>query len=98
MLFFENIFMLIFGHALADFVLQPEAMGSGKNRNDKIHDKEHSLFPVWCYWLTAMRRSMAASSMSQYLAWRARDLRALDYRLRQKRRLDWHASGSRYPH
>jgi|TARA_B110000091_G_C13390397_1_gene299867 hypothetical protein len=26
MLFFENIFMLIFGHALADFVLQPEVM------------------------------------------------------------------------
>lgn len=53
MLFFENIFMLIFGHALADFVLQPEAMGYGKNRNDKIHGKEHSLFPVWYYWLTA---------------------------------------------
>lgn len=49
----ENLFMLIFGHALADFVLQPEAMGYGKNRNDKIHDKEHSLFPVWYYWLTA---------------------------------------------
>ena len=28
-------------------------MGYGKNRNDKIHDKEHSLFPVWWYWLTA---------------------------------------------
>ncbi len=53
MLLFENIFMLIFGHALADFVLQPEAMGYGKNRNDKIHDNEHSLFPVWYYWLTA---------------------------------------------
>jgi len=23
----ENLFMLIFGHALADFVLQPDAMG-----------------------------------------------------------------------
>ena len=53
MLLFENIFMLIFGHALADFVLQPEAMGYGKNRNDKIHSKERSLFPVWYYWLTA---------------------------------------------
>ena len=52
MLLFENIFMLIFGHALADFVLQPEAMGYGKNRNDKIHAKERSLFPVWYYWLT----------------------------------------------
>ena len=49
----ENLFMLIFGHALADFVLQPDAMGYGKNRNDKIHDMEHSLFPVWWYWLTA---------------------------------------------
>lgn len=49
----DNLFLLIFGHALADFVLQPEAMGYGKNRNDKIHDKEHSLFPVWWYWLTA---------------------------------------------
>lgn len=53
MLLVENLFMLIFGHALADFVLQPEAMGYGKNRNDKIHDKEHSLFPNWWYWLTA---------------------------------------------
>jgi hypothetical protein len=52
MLFFENIFMLLFGHAVADFVLQPDAMGYGKNRNDKIHAKEHSLFPVWYYWLT----------------------------------------------
>ncbi len=53
MLFFENIFMLLFGPAIADFVLQPDAMGYGKNRNDKIHAKEHSLFPVWYYWLTA---------------------------------------------
>ena len=53
MLFVENLFQLVFGHALADFVLQPEAMGHGKNRNDKIHDKEHSLFPHWWYWLTA---------------------------------------------
>ena len=29
------------------------AMGYGKNRNDEIHNKEHSLFPVWWYWLTA---------------------------------------------
>lgn len=49
----DALFLLIFGHALADFVLQPEAMGYGKNRNDKIHAKEHSLFPVWWYWLTA---------------------------------------------
>ena len=53
MLLLENLFMLIFGHALADFVLQPDAMGYGKNRNDKIHHTEDSLFPVWYYWLTA---------------------------------------------
>ena len=53
MIVLENLFMLLFGHALADFVLQPEAMGYGKNRNDKIHDKVNSLFPVWWYWLTA---------------------------------------------
>ena len=49
----DALFLLVFGHALADFVLQPEAMGYGKNRNDKIHDTEHSLFPNWWYWLTA---------------------------------------------
>jgi hypothetical protein len=51
--FIETLFLLVFGHALADFVLQPDAMGYGKNRNDKIHDNEASLFPLWYYWLTA---------------------------------------------
>lgn len=49
----DSLFLLFFGHALADFVLQPQAMGYGKNRNDKIHDIEHSLFPNWWYWLSA---------------------------------------------
>lgn len=49
----ENLFLLLFGHALADFVLQPEAMGIGKNRNAKIHNNEQSLFPHWSYWMTA---------------------------------------------
>lgn len=49
----DNLFLFIFGHALADFVLQPEAMGYGKNRHDQIHNKEHSLFPNWWYWMTA---------------------------------------------
>lgn len=53
MLLLDSLFLLVFGHALADFVLQPEAMGYGKNRNANIHDKEHSLFPDWWYWLTA---------------------------------------------
>jgi len=49
----ENLFLLLFAHALADFVLQPEAMGQGKNRNAKVHNKEQNLFPHWSYWLTA---------------------------------------------
>lgn len=52
MQFLETLFMLLVGHALADFVLQPEAMGYGKNRNSSIHDNEQSLFPHWCYWMT----------------------------------------------
>ncbi len=48
----ETLFMLLVGHALADFVLQPEAMGYGKNRNSEIHNKEQSLFPHWMYWMT----------------------------------------------
>ena len=51
--FVETLFLLVCGHAAGDFVLQPDAMGYGKNRNDKIHDKEHSLFPHWYYWMTA---------------------------------------------
>ena len=49
----DTLFLFLFGHALADFVLQPDAMGYGKNRHDDIHDKEHSLFPNWWYWMSA---------------------------------------------
>ncbi|MBL4820942.1 MAG: DUF3307 domain-containing protein [Gammaproteobacteria bacterium] len=49
----ETFFLLLFGHALADFVLQPEAMDQGKNRNAAIHSNEQSLFPHWSYWLAA---------------------------------------------
>lgn len=49
----DNLFLMLFAHALADFVLQPEAMGYGKNRHAKVHEKKHSLFPVWWYWLSA---------------------------------------------
>ena len=49
----EKLFLLIAGHALGDFILQSEAMGSGKNRNDHVHTKQESLFPVWYYWLSA---------------------------------------------
>ncbi len=49
----DHLFLMLFAHALADFALQPEAMGYGKNRHDEIHAKEESLFPVWWYWLSA---------------------------------------------
>ena len=47
MLLVENLFRLVFGHSLANFVLQPKAVGHGKHRNDKVHDKEQTLFPYW---------------------------------------------------
>jgi hypothetical protein len=46
-------FELLVAHALADFALQGEAMGSGKNRHNKIHDNAGKHFPAWQYWLTA---------------------------------------------
>lgn len=53
MLGFELFFQLLVGHALADFVLQSEAMGKGKNRNSDIHHNKGSSFPSWYYWLGA---------------------------------------------
>ncbi|MCB1672367.1 MAG: DUF3307 domain-containing protein [Gammaproteobacteria bacterium] len=50
--FLETLFMLMVGHALADFVLQPEVMGYGKNRNSDIHNNQSSRFPHWAYWMT----------------------------------------------
>ena len=47
------LYELIIGHALADFVLQNEAMGSGKNRHSPIHQAHGKHFPSWYYWLGA---------------------------------------------
>lgn len=46
----ELLFQFIVGHALADFVLQVEAMAVYKSRH-MTHDSEH--FPHWSYWLTS---------------------------------------------
>lgn len=46
-------FQLLVDHALADFVLQQEAMSAGKNRHNEIHGKKGSGFPAWYYWLSA---------------------------------------------
>jgi len=51
--FFETLFLLLCGHAVADFVLQPEAMGKGKNRHNTIHSNAETHFPSWQYWLSA---------------------------------------------
>ena len=48
---FELFFQLLAGHALADFVLQSEAMGRGKNRHSDIHSSKNANFPRWYYWL-----------------------------------------------
>lgn len=49
----ELFFKLLVAHAAADFVLQSEAMGRGKNRHSDIHDQMSKNFPKWYYWLTA---------------------------------------------
>ena len=52
---FPILFMLLFGHALADMALQPEAMAKGKNRNNvpQYIPEGQKLVPCWPYWLTA---------------------------------------------
>ncbi len=53
MLFITYLFQFITAHAVADFVLQHEAMGRGKNRHDAIHQDKPPHFPAWYYWLTS---------------------------------------------
>ena len=50
---FTLFFLLIAGHALADFVLQNEVMAMGKNRHSNIHQQKGPNFPAWPYWLGA---------------------------------------------
>jgi len=51
--FLTLLFLLIAGHALADFVLQSEVMAMGKNRHSGIHKEKGKHFPPWQYWLSA---------------------------------------------
>ena len=53
MLGFELFFQLLVGHALGDFVLQSDAMGSGKNRHNNVPRDADTNFPRWYYWLSA---------------------------------------------
>ena len=47
------LFQMVIGHAIADFVLQPDAMGFGKNRNNDAQKTKGALFPHWYYWMTS---------------------------------------------
>jgi hypothetical protein len=46
-------FQLLVGHAVGDFVLQPNPMSSGKNRHNRLREQYGDGFPPWYYWLTA---------------------------------------------
>ena len=49
----EQLFLFIVAHAVCDFVLQGEAMGSGKNRRREMAAVRGPGFPPWYYWLGA---------------------------------------------
>ncbi len=51
--FFTLFFLLIAGHALADFVLQSDVMAAAKSRHGAIHKRKSKHFPPWQYWLGA---------------------------------------------
>lgn len=52
-----SLFLLLCGHALADFALQSDVMAKGKNRNRPIDlaavPPGQKVMPTWPYWLTA---------------------------------------------
>jgi len=51
---FIMLFLLLVGHAIADFALQSDAMAKGKNRHNKSEPPPGAKPQVcWYYWLTA---------------------------------------------
>ena len=51
---FELLFLLLLGHAFADFVFQTDAMAKGKNRHNKTTPPPGAVYqPSWYYWLTS---------------------------------------------
>lgn len=46
-------FQMLIGHAISDFVLQPNSMGYGKNRNNDAQENKGTQFPHWYYWMTS---------------------------------------------
>lgn len=54
----ETLFLLIMGHAVADYPLQSDTMAKGKNKNrpldlSKIPAGQKPIKTVWIYWLSA---------------------------------------------
>jgi hypothetical protein len=49
----QALFLMIAGHALADFAFQSEAMARGKSRKYKVPPPDTEHFPHWFYWLTS---------------------------------------------
>ncbi len=49
----ELMFLFLVGHAVCDFVLQPEVMGSGKSRRRNLQAEHGPEFPPWYSWLFA---------------------------------------------
>jgi len=47
------LFLFLVGHAVCDFVLQGEVMGTGKNRHKNTVAVHGPGFPPWYYWLGA---------------------------------------------
>lgn len=46
-------FLLLIGHAVGDYVLQPGPMSTGKNRHKNLVAMYGVDFPPWYYWLSA---------------------------------------------
>ncbi|MAM70048.1 MAG: hypothetical protein CMP91_02730 [Gammaproteobacteria bacterium] len=46
------LLLMLAGHFVGDFVLQPAPMSSGKNRNNS-RERFDDGFPQWYYWLSA---------------------------------------------
>ena len=52
--FLNRLFVLMVGHAVADFALQPDAMARGKNRHQRtVPPPGASYQATWFYWLSA---------------------------------------------
>jgi Protein of unknown function (DUF3307) len=47
------LFLFLVGHAICDFVLQGEVMGSAKSRRSGFAAGRGPGFPPWYYWLAA---------------------------------------------